>query len=158
MTTTSPEHRFERLHATYQRLSGRPIPWSRTNLHRWAHLAVEMEGFPVTIEEALPVVIERIKRLSRECAGFQHHLNFSRLTDPSIFQDHASAAFAESRKPEKSIKRVRYAGTERASIEVQQPEAKPIGDVLSSPAFQKFANLSDPKAFEEFVKQNKGAS
>lgn len=152
---TTPEKRFELLHATYQRLSGRPVPWTRTNLHRWVHLAVELQGFPVSIEEALPMVIERIKRLSRECAGFQHHLNFGKLTDPCIFQDHASAAITEARKPARVIVKRSYAGTERATIEVKQPDPKAIGEVLASKEFQKFANLKDRKAFEEFVRGNK---
>lgn len=139
----NPEARLESLHAAYQRLSGRPVPWTRANMHRWAHLVHELAVTAVTIEEALPMVIERIKRLSRGCSGFEHHLNFSKITDPGVFQDHWSAAIAEARKPAPSATVKAMGQLTGKKYEAPGNEARKAEEVINSDGFKKLMKFRD---------------
>lgn len=153
------EHQLERLHRRWADLSGIAFPqWSPDLACKWKYLFEQCGKLGMPMEEALRIVIEEIKFRAKALPVFRTHLAFNKITDVSRFTEHLGNALARRPAPKPVIVKRSYAGTERASIEVKQPDVKPIGDVLSSPAFQEFVNLKDPKAFEEFVNKNKGDS
>jgi hypothetical protein len=92
-----PERRYQLLHQQYVELSGRPWPWSRMVLHRWANLMVATKELGEPLEKALCRVVVEIKRASKELKGYEHHLKFMKITEPTVFCEHWAEAMARSR-------------------------------------------------------------
>lgn len=143
---TTSETRFAALHAQWHKLSGLTLPkWSFNILHRWETLLVECEraGMSMPMEQAMPLVIARIKREGKKFYGYYQHLSFYRLTKSEVFIDHLSAALAEARKPAKPANVVAMETLTGKKYELPGTEARKASEVINSEGFKKLMKFRD---------------
>lgn len=142
----TPEQRYQQLHQSWHELSGLTLPkWSFSIMHRWETLLVECDraGMDIPLEQALPLVIARIKREARAFHGYYALLSFYRITDASRFIEQASYAIAEARKPAPSATVQAMRTLTGRPHEAPSPPARKAAEVLKSKAFQDFIKLRD---------------
>lgn len=142
----TPETRFAALHQSWHELSGLTLPkWSFSIMHRWEHLVVECDraGMDIPLEQALPLVIARIKREARQFHGYYALLSFYRITDASRFLEQASYAIAEARKPAVPANVVALETLTGKRYEAPGTEARKAEEVINSEGFKKLMKFRD---------------
>lgn len=140
-------NRYEALHALWMTLSGLTLPkWSMGILHRWETLSVECDraGMDMPLEQALPLVVARIKREARQFHGYYAHLSFYKITDAARFIEHASYAIAEARKPAVPANVVAMETlTQGRKYEAPGTEARKASEIVNSEGFKKLMKFRD---------------
>lgn len=142
----SHAQRIEKIHEMWMTLSGLTLPkWSMSIMHRWEVLSVECEqaGMDMPIEQALPLVIARIKREGKRFSGFYAHLSFYKITDSARFLEHLSYAIAEARKPAPSPNVVALQTLTGKKYEAPASEARKAAEIINSEGFKKLMKFRD---------------
>lgn len=140
----NPETRLESLHSAWMQLSGLTLPkFDRNVMHRWAHLIAEVGDVGMEIEQALPLVIARIKREAKAFHGYYAHLSFYKITDASKFTEHLSYAIAEARQPKPSATVKAIGQLTGKKYEAPGTEARKAEEIINSDGFKTLMKFRD---------------
>jgi len=111
---------------------------------RWAQVALAIQDQDVPLPDAVKLVASRVLRLSRDFAPWLQKLNYSKFTDALWFSEALADELAEQRNKVKVDPAAKFQREDWRKPKAQQePEAKKIGEILASPAFQEFCKSKD---------------